>query len=210
MKHMRQSHILVSTLVSCLVMLTGLSAASAESVSAEKMQRMDSREISLQRCLIELKVPNIYDARVDAAGKRVLFTDLKATPNVTFSAPMDKAPTASNSLDLGKFMKASALNRLRTEITEREKEVVPSAQPNLLQKLMGVKPKVQFISQVAQFTGVECTGFLNSIGKAKIAKEFQSYVAGFRASMNSVKSQPVQSKSLAAFLMASKSSVARR
>lgn len=159
---------------------------------------MDKRENLLQNCLVELKVPTLYEANVNAhKGLVEIFESADPKKTVfTFSA---KGGSSGN-LDVENFMKSAAYNRLLKELRAKEEIAAQMKKPNIFQKMLGVETGYDKLMKKYEYNGEQCAQFMTAIGRGKFANELRSFVDAHQKNLMALKGKQPQPMNLSYYI----------
>ncbi len=164
--------------------------------------KMDSRESSLQNCLVELKVPTIYEANISNGKGLVEIWEVADAKKTIFSFPVNPNNRSGN-LNPENFFKAAVYNRLLKEVRAKEEIMAQMKKPNIFQRAFGIETSYDKMLKRYDYKGEQCARFMTSIGRGKFAAELRSFIDNHQSNLMALKGKQPQPMNLSYYVKGS-------
>lgn len=157
-----------------------------EHVIVNTVEAMDKREASLQNCLLELKVPTLYEANVNRSRQMVELNEAADAKKTIYSFGVNPSNRSGN-LDVENFFKSAAYNRLLKEVRAKEEIMAQVKKPNIFQRIFGIETGYDKLMKKYDYTGQQCAQFLTSVGRGKFAGELTAFIDNHQNNLMALK-----------------------
>lgn len=161
--------------------------------------KMDSRENTLQNCLVELKVPTIYEANINNSSKMVEFIEVADAKKTQYTFPVNPNSRAGN-LNIENFLKGAVYNRLLKEVRAKEEIAAQMKKPNIFQRMLGIETGYDKLMKKYDYNGEQCAKFMSAVGRDKFASELRTFIAAHQSNLMALKGKQPQPMNLSYYV----------
>lgn len=179
-----------------------LKVVKEESVIENTVEAMDKREASLQNCLLELKVPTVYEANVNRSRQMVELTEAADAKKTVYSFGINPSNRTGN-LDVENFFKSAVYNRLLKEVRAKEEIMAQVKKPNVFQRMLGIETGYDKLMKKYDYTGAQCAQFLTSVGRGKFANDLTVFIQSHQTNLMALKGKQPQPMNLSYYVKGS-------